>query len=87
MLESVRKALRISSSAFDDEINDLIEESKLDLKTSGVVNIDTNDHLIQKAIKTYCKANFGLDNKDMEKYQASYESIKEKLTLCGDYNE
>lgn len=86
MLESIKMALRIKSSAFNDEINDLIEEAKLDLKTSGVIVIDDTDPLIKKAIKTYCKANFGLDNKDSEKYQNAYESIKNKLALCGDYN-
>ena len=87
MLDSIRKALRISSSAFDDEIKDLINEAVRDLETSGIVNISLDDALISKAIKTYCKANFGIDNKDSEKYQESYESIKNKLALCGDYIE
>lgn len=87
MLDSIRKALRISSSAFDDEIEDLIDEAVRDLETSGIVNISLDDALISKAIKTYCKANFGIDNKDSEKYQESYESIKNKLALCGDYIE
>ncbi len=87
MLDSIRKALRISSSAFDDEIEDLIDEAVRDLETSGIVNISLDDALISKAIKTYCKANFGVDNKNSEKYQESYESIKNKLALCGDYIE
>lgn len=87
MLESIKLALRIKSSAFDAEINDLIEEAVRDLETSGIVNISLDDSLISKAIKTYCKANFGIDNKDSEKYQESYELIKNKLALCGDYIE
>lgn len=87
MLDSIRKVLRISSSAFDDEIEDLIDEAVRDLETSGIVKISLDDALISKAIKTYCKANFGIDNKDSEKYQESYESIKNKLALCGDYIE
>lgn len=86
MLEKVKLALRIKNNSFDAEIKDLIEEAKLDLKTSGVIAIKEEDNLIQKAIKVYCKANFGLDNKDSEKYQSSYDSIKNKLALCGDYN-
>lgn len=86
MLEKVKLALRIKNNKFDHEITDLIEEAKSDLKISGVVKIDDTDYLILRAIKTYCKANFGLDNKDSEKYQASYESLKEHLSLCGDYN-
>ncbi len=87
MIESVKLALRIKSSAFDAEINDLIDEAVRDLEISGIVNISLDDALISKAIKTYCKANFGIDNKDSEKYQESYESIKNKLALCGDYIE
>lgn len=87
MLDNIKLALRIKSSVFDEEINDLILEAKADLNISGIVKIEEDDTLIQRAIKTYCKANFGLDNKDSEKYQDSYESIKNKLALCGDYNE
>ena len=87
MIESVKLALRIKSSAFDAEINDLIDEAVRDLEISGIVNISLDDALISKAIKTYCKANFGIDNKYSEKYQESYESIKNKLALCGDYIE
>ena len=87
MLESIKLALRIKSSAFDEEIIELIESSKIDLKISGITNIKEDDPLVCQAIKTYCKDNFGLDNKDSEKYQASYESLKQHLSLCGDYNE
>ena len=86
MLESIKLALRIKSSAFDLEILDLINSAKIDLKISGIVDIDKEDPLIQHAIKTYCKANFGLDNKDSDKYQKSYDMLKQHLALCGDYN-
>lgn len=86
MLEKVKLSLRIKSNTFDTEILDLIESAKLDLKYSGVVLIRENDPLIVQAIKTYCKANFGLDNKDSEKYQKSYDMLKQHLSLCGDYN-
>ena len=86
MLEKVKLALRIKNNAFNDEIMDLINACKKDLETAGVKNIDEEDWLIIQAVKTYCKANYGLDNKDSEKYQASYEMQKQKLSLCGDYN-
>lgn len=86
MLTSIKLALRIKSSAFDEEITELIESSKIDLQISGITKIKEDDPLIRQAIKTYCKANFGLDNKDSEKYQSSYESLKQHLSLCGDYN-
>ena len=86
MLEKIKQALRIKSTKLDVEIQDLIEAAKLDLKISGVTKINEADPLIAQAIKTYCKANFGLDNKDSEKYQKSYDMLKQHLSLCGDYN-
>lgn len=89
MLIKVKKALRITSTAFDDEIEDLIEAVKSDLILSGVnvekVNSETVDPLINRAITTYCKANFGYDNKDAERFQKSYDSLKMHLSLSIEY--
>lgn len=86
MLEKVKLSLRIKNNKLDLEINDLIEACKIDLSICGVRKVDENDPLIQRAIIIYCKANFGLDNKDSEKYQRSYDLLKQSLSLCGDYN-
>ena len=85
MLESIKMALRIKSSVFDNEISELIDAAKLDLKISGIANINDEDPLIIQAVKIYCKVNFG-DNKDSEKYKSSYDMLKQHLSLCGDYN-
>lgn len=86
MLDKVKKVLRIKSDKLNDEILDLIEACKIDLSISGVKKIDETDALVIQAIKLYCKANFGLDNKDSEKYQKSYDMLKNSMALCGDYN-
>jgi len=91
MLEDVKKALRISSSntAFDTEVQDLIEGARLDLQQSGVSSDKTNDEqdaLIKRAITTYAKAQFGYDNPEAERFQRSYEMLKQHLSLAGDYN-
>lgn len=86
MLEKVKLSLRIKNNKLDDEITDLIEACKIDLSISGVRKIKDEDPIIQRAIIVYCKANFGLDNKDSEKYQKSYDLLKQSLSLCGDYN-
>ena len=86
MLYDVKSSVRIINNKFDVELVDLIDAAKMDLLIAGVTKVDENDPLIKRAIILYCKANFGLDNKDSEKYQNSYENLKEKLSLCGDYN-
>lgn len=86
MLNEVKTALRVSHNALDSEFNDLIDEARHDLMLSGISSIkatDDTDPLIKRAIKLYCKANSS--DKDTEKYQMSYDSLKNHLTLAGDY--
>ena len=86
MLNKVKKALRITHDALDDEISDLIEAAKLDLSISGVQVINDTDALIIRAVTLYSKAHFGLSNEDSEKYLRGYTSLKIHLALCGDYH-
>lgn len=86
MIVKVKEALRVTHSALDTEIIDLIEACKLDLKISGINNITETDPLITRAIIVYCKAHFGFDNSESERFERSYEMLKNHLALCGDYN-
>ncbi|MBY0130633.1 DNA-packaging protein [Bacillus cereus] len=88
ILKDIKKALRISHDALDDEINDVIEAARHDLMLSGVSSIKANnndDPLIKRAIKVYCKAEFVAEAKEAERFQASYNMLKNHLTLAGDY--
>ena len=89
MLEDVKRELRITNTAYDREVLDLIEAAKLDLKIPQIneLKILENDPLIKRAIILYCKANFGLDNKDSEKYQKAYDNLVEKLSLSLIYKD
>ena len=88
IIDDIKIVLRISNTAFDTEITDLIASAKADLGLSGVLDdaILETDPLIKRAIITYCKANFGWDNPDSEKLQKSYEMLKGHLSLSGDYS-
>lgn len=86
--DDVKLALRISNTAYDAEITDLIAQAKADLKLCGLIDakiVDT-DALIKRAIVTYAKANFGWDNPDTVRLQQSYEMIRNHLTQSLDYN-
>ncbi len=87
MLDKIRRKLRISDRDFDDEIIELIDSCKEDLKLAGIVNIDEANPLIERAISTYCKANFGIDNPDFEKYTESYNMLKNNLAISKDFTE
>jgi len=89
LLDDVKLALRITSSAFDSEIDDLIAAARADLKLSGVdpqkADADDPDALIKRAIIIYCKAHFGLDNPEAERLQDAYDMLKAHLTLSREY--
>lgn len=91
ILNDVKVALRIAATTtdFDTEIQDLIGAAIADLKLAGVVAdkaVDT-DPLIKRAIVTYCKAYFGYDNPDADRFIESYLLLKKHLVLSVDYTE
>lgn len=87
ILNDVKAALRISAAntTFDAELTALILSAKADLGLSGVEIISDTDPLVQKAVITYCKAEFGYDNPDAERLQLSYERLKNSLTMSADH--
>lgn len=92
LLDDVKKALRISSTAYDDEVKDLISAGKSDLRLTGIYFKEETEGLpldttIKRAVITYCKANFGYDNPDAERFEKSYVMLKQHLSLAGDYRE
>ena len=86
MLEKVKLALRISTNAYDSELNDLIEAAKLDLGVAGVVVPQTVDALVTKAIITYCKMSFGLPE-DYDRLKRSYDEQKAQLSNATGYTD
>ena len=88
LLEKVRNALRISvadNAAINDELNDLIEEAKLDLGIAGV-DVDPTDTIIVGAIKLYCKMRFGLPE-DYDKLKAAYDELKAEMSNATGYTD
>lgn len=83
MLKKIKLALRINNDAYDDEISDLISACEKELELAGIAssNIDDSDPIIIRAIIFYCKANFGLNNDESDKWLLSYESLKSFLCL------
>lgn len=89
ILDDARKALRQSNTAFDTEISDLISAARQDMITSGIIADKANDDtdpLIKRAIITYCRANFGLNNPNAKDLQESYDMLKTHMALSMDYN-
>lgn len=86
-MDSVKLKMRIKTTAFDAELADLITECKADLSLAGINVIDDSDPLIEKAVVTYCKANFGLNNPNSEKMRACYDLVKIQLANSTKHTE
>lgn len=84
MLEKVKLALRITTDAFDGEIQDLIDAALADLGIAGVTTITETDPLIIRAVTTFCRANFGQPD-DYDKLKYSYDEQKAQLQVATGY--
>lgn len=90
LLADVKTALRVTTNDLDSDITILINAALADLHLVGVdgttVNVDTTDPLIQRAVITFCRANFGQPD-DYDKMKASYDEQKAQLWMATDYTD
>lgn len=84
MLSKVKLALRITTSAFDSELTDLIAAAQIDLGVAGVIVPPTIDELVTRAIITFCKMSFGLPE-DYDRLKKSYDEQKAQLVTATGY--
>jgi len=88
LIDTCKKALRVTTTSYDDEINNYINAAKLDLGIAGVasdvVTTTTPDSLVTTAILTYVRMRFGApDNYD--ELKASYDEQKAQLQNATGY--
>ena len=86
MLAKVKLALRLTTTAYDNDLNDLISAARQDLGIAGVVLPSTLDAICERAIITYCKLHFlGLSDNEWDRLKASYDEQKAQLTMASGY--
>lgn len=98
LLDKVKTACRVTTDAFDEELVDLIFAALADL---GITDIKAEDlliidpetkaenilkPLIQRAVITYCRMNFG-DPDDYERLKTSYDEQKAQMSMSGEYTQ
>ena len=86
LLDKVKTACRVTTDAFDEELVDLIFAALADL---GIIDPETKAEnilkpLVQRAVITYCRMNFG-DPDDYERLKASYDEQKAQMSMSGEY--
>ena len=87
-LLKVKKALRITTDAFDSEIEDLISAALLDLGIAGVTgqNAVLTDALTLRAVVTYCRVHFG-SPEEYDRLKASYDEQKAQMSMATNYTD
>ena len=85
-LDKVKMALRISTTALDDELADLIKAAEQDLGSAGVVLPTELDEICDRAVITYCKLQFGLPE-DADRLKRSYDEQKAQLVTATGYTD
>jgi hypothetical protein len=86
LLDDIRTSLRITADVYDAEVRMLIDSALYDMERVGVnpalLQVDGEGELVNAHVKTavtcYCKANFGYDVSEAERFADSYERI-----VCG----
>lgn len=84
MLELVKLALRIMTTAFDAQLNMLIAAAQMDLNIAGVVVPEELDEITKMAIITYVAMNFG-EPDEYDRLKASYDEQKAQLSMATGY--
>ena len=85
MLEKAKKALRLTTDAYDEEISALIDAAERDLEIAGV-QPSTQDALWETAILTYVRARFGSPD-DYDRIKAAYDEQKAQLMTATHYTD
>lgn len=93
LLDKVKVACRVTATAYDDELTDLISAGLADIgipdiNASLLENPDDLKPLIQRAVITYCKMNFGyamLTEDQYDRLKASYDEQKAQMLMNSDY--
>lgn len=93
LLGKIKDSMRIKHTALDTDIKDDIEAAIADMIRVGIQPYSKlkkkelkPDKLIRKAIELYCKWQADFLGKGTQ-FEASYEKLRDAMSLCGDYNE
>jgi hypothetical protein len=84
LIDVVRKAMRVTSTMTDDEIEIYIEAAKADMRRLGIraeliADEKTMHPMVKHAIMCYCASSYGLENPDATRYHNDYVWIVTSL--------
>lgn len=88
-VNEARKAVRLTSTAMDDELMAMVHAGAADLATAGVIEPEDSGalYLYNQALRMYLRAHFEPDAPEAPKCLDIYRSLKETMSLCDTYRE
>ena len=88
LIDKVKVACRVTTTAYDDEFADLISAAFADIGITDVrpelLTCGNTEPLIQRAVITYCRLNFGQPD-DYDRLKASYDEQKAQMSMATGY--
>ena len=93
LLDKVKTACRVTSTAYDTELTDLIAAGLADLGLTDIlpsVLVDTSsiNSLVLTAVITYCRINFGrVPVETYDRLKASYDEQKAQLLMATGFTD
>ncbi|GEM_PF-1170658 len=85
LLDDIKQALRVVTTAVDGEVETLVGAALYDMERVGVNpallklddegNLETGNKFVKQAVTSYCKAQFGYDNAEAYRFEAAYYRI------------
>lgn len=86
LVARAKLARRITTDAFDSQIEDLLNAAYLDLGVAGVIVPTEKDALVDQAAITYFLMHFG-EPDEYERLKRSYDEQKAQLSTCAGYTD
>ena len=86
LINQAKKARRITTNAFDDEVTRLLGAALMDLGGAGVEVPSAIDELVGQAAITYFMMTFG-EPENYDRLKASYDEQKAQLSMATGYTD
>lgn len=86
LIESAKMAARISTAAFDSQVDMLLDSAMLDLGVAGVEVPETLTPIVKQAAITYFLMHFGAPE-EYDMLKRSYDEQKAQLSTCTGYTD
>lgn len=89
LLDKVKLACRVTTDAYDEELTDLISAGLDDLGITDIspaVLTEDAPPLVQRAVTTYVRLNFGQPD-DYDNLKKSYDEQKAQMATSSNYTD